>query len=131
MNIVNIRATVFEPRETSKRKNTIIANISTYEGKDQDDNPRYCSWTTSFVGECFSLAQKLKNRDRIIIKRGKVENQYNKEQDKLYVNVTIFEFELYNHNYENEEEKQLLYPEHIEKEDIEPFEDEEESEQYM
>ena len=132
MNIVNIRATVFEPRETSKRKNTIIANISTYEGKDQDDNPRYSSWSTNFVGECFELAQKLKNRDKIIIRRGKVENQYNKEQDKLYVNVTVFEFELYNQ--EEEEDQQMVYPEHIEKDAIEAFEeiaDEEDSEQYI
>lgn len=95
MNIKNIKATVFEPRISSKLKNTVLANISTYEGSDQEGNPRYSSWNCKFVGGGFELAKTLKDRNKILIKRGKVENIYNKEQEKLYVNVTVFEFDIY------------------------------------
>ncbi len=95
MNIKNVKATVFEPRISSKMKNTVLADISTYEGNDQEGNPRYSSWNCKFVGSGFELAKTLEDRNKILIKRGKVENTYNKEQEKLYVNVTVFEFDIY------------------------------------
>ncbi|NBH62305.1 hypothetical protein D1155_11650 [Anaerotruncus sp. 80] len=93
MKIETINATVFEPKKEDGRKDTVIANISTYEGKNQNDKARYCSWRTRFVGEAYEKALGLKDKDRIVIKAGKVENNYNKEKEKLYVMVTVFDFE--------------------------------------
>ena len=53
MKIETINATVFEPKKEDGRKDTVIANISTYEGKNQNDKARYCSWRTRFVGEAY------------------------------------------------------------------------------
>ena len=63
------KAMVFQAKKDENRKRTVIADISTYEGRDQDD------------------------KDRIIIQSGIVDNVYNKEKEKLYVTVTIFRFE--------------------------------------
>lgn len=95
MNIKNVKATVFEPRISNKMKNTVLADIYTYEGNDQDGNPKFSSWNCKFVGSGFELAKTLKDRNKIVIKKGKVENVYNKEQEKLYVNVTVFDFDRY------------------------------------
>ena len=94
MNIENgTQANVFEARIDEKRKRTVIADISVYEGKDQDDQARYSSWKTKFVGEAYEDALKLNDKDKIVIRSGLVDNFYNKETKKLYVTVTIFKFE--------------------------------------
>lgn len=94
MKLGNVQANVFEVKRDEKRKNTIIANISTYEGKDQNNKSQYCSWRARFVGDAYEKALGLKDKDRIIITKGKVENNYNKEKEKLYVIVTIFDFDI-------------------------------------
>ena len=35
---------VFQAKKDENRKRTVIADIRTYEGKDQDDKPRYAAW---------------------------------------------------------------------------------------
>ena len=71
----------------------LIVDIRTYEGKDQDDKPRYASWRARFVGEAYEDALGLEDKDRIIIQSGIADNVYNKEKEKLYVTVTLFRFE--------------------------------------
>ena len=61
----------------------LIADIRTYEGKDQDDKPRYAFWRARFVGEAYEDALGLEDKDRIIIQSGIVDNVYNKEKEKL------------------------------------------------
>lgn len=94
MKLGTVKATVFDAKKEAKRKNTVIANISTYEGKDQNGNNRYCAWKARFVGDAYEPALNLVDKDRIVITIGKIENNYNKEQEKLYVVVTVFEFEM-------------------------------------
>ncbi len=94
MKLGNVKATVFDAKKEAKRKNTVIANISTYEGKDQEGNNRYCSWKARFVGDAYEPALNLEDKDKIEITSGKIENNYNKEQEKLYVVVTVFDFEM-------------------------------------
>ena len=38
------KAMVFQAKKDENRKRTVIADISTYEGRDQDDKPRYAAW---------------------------------------------------------------------------------------
>lgn len=90
-------ATVFNLTEAENRKNTIKANLSTYEGKDREDKAVYSSWRTYFVGKAYEKAKtELKEKDKILLTNAKVENDYNKEQDKLYVSITVFDFEIAN-----------------------------------
>ena len=86
------KAMVFQAKKDENRKRTVIADISTYEGRDQDDKPRYAFWRARFVGEAYEDALGLEDKDRIIIQSGIVDNVYNKEKEKLYVTVTIFRF---------------------------------------
>lgn len=83
---------VFDPEKAKDRKRTVVANISSYEGRDADDNPRYATWRAFFVGDAYKEALELKNQTRIKILEGKIENNYNKESKKLFVTVTIFDF---------------------------------------
>lgn len=86
MNIANdVRGTVFEPKESEKRKNTITANFSTYEGKTADGSPKYNSWTIHFVGKSFEQAKKLISKDQVMLTNAKVETSYNKETEKTFV----------------------------------------------
>ena len=87
------KAMVFQAKKDENRKRTVIADISTYEGRDQDDKPRYAFWRARVVGEAYEDALGLEDKDRIIIQSGIVDNVYNKEKEKLYVTVTIFRFE--------------------------------------
>ena len=93
----NVHATVFDPKEDPAiRKNTVMANISTYEGKDKDEKSVYSSWRANFVGDAYEKAKGLKSKDRIVLTNAKVENSYIKETEKLYITVTVFDFELAN-----------------------------------
>ena len=94
MTLGEVKGTVFDVKEAEGRKNTVQATMSTYEGKDQHDKPRYCSWRTYFVGNAFEKALTLKDKDKILITSAKVENNYDKKNEKLYVKVTVFDFEL-------------------------------------
>ena len=94
MKLATNKATVFEVKKDESRKNTVQANISTYEGKGQNDEPVYSSWFTRFVGKAYEKALGLQDKDRIVIKEGKIENYYNKEKGKLYVSVTVFDFDM-------------------------------------
>lgn len=87
-------AMVFNPRINPGRKNTITATISTYEGKNQDGSRKYCSWYTHFVGRAYETAVNLKDKDKIIVTNANIENQYNKEQERLYITLTVFDFEM-------------------------------------
>lgn len=94
MDIVNVQqATVFQPQEAEKRKNTWMANLSTFEGYKDGKNV-YCSWRTFFVSDAYEKAKSLKNKDRIILTDAKIENNYDKEKEKLYVTLTVFDFEM-------------------------------------
>ena len=86
------RVTVWEPHEATKIKNTIEANISSAK-KDQVDNWKYYSWNDKFVGQAYKKAADLAEKDRIELKEAAIENYYNKEKQKLYVTVVIFDFE--------------------------------------
>lgn len=87
-------ARVFEVKESDKRKNTVRANVSTYEGKGQDDKSRYSGWNSYFVGDAYEKAKSLRDKDQIVLKRAKVENFFDKEKNRLYVNLTIFDFDM-------------------------------------
>lgn len=87
-------AMVFTPRFNENRKNTITAVISTYEGKDKNGKSSYCSWYTHFVGNAYQKATSLQDKDKIVILSANIENQYNKEQEKTYITLTIFDFEM-------------------------------------
>lgn len=85
-------ANVFDVAKSEKMKNTATGRISTYEGKDMDGNAKFSSWNARFVGDAYKKAAKLKDKERIQILKGKVENRYDKEAKKTYITVTVFDF---------------------------------------
>lgn len=94
MNLANdVKGRVFDPVVSEKRKNTVMANFSTFEGKDKEGNPKYNSWTIYFVGKSYNAAKELQSKDQVRLLNAKVETSYNKETEKTYVWITAFSFE--------------------------------------
>jgi hypothetical protein len=94
MNIANdVKGTIFEPKESEKKKNTVTANFSTYEGKEKDGSAKYSSWIIYFVGNAFQPAKELKTKDLIKLTNAKIENSFNKETKKNFIWITVFSFE--------------------------------------
>ncbi len=88
------KVTVFDPEVLENRKNTVLANLSSYEGKDNEGNAKYSSWRSYFVGKAFEKAKDLQSKMTIELKEAKIENHYDKEKKTLYVNLTVFDFDV-------------------------------------
>jgi len=91
------KGNVFNIMEAENRKNTITANFSTFEGKDKEGNPVYSSWRAHFVGKAYDKAKSLVEKETIVLNDAKIENDYNKEKERLYVTLTVFDFEVDSH----------------------------------
>ncbi|MDY2960026.1 MAG: hypothetical protein SOR72_04430 [Hornefia sp.] len=86
------RGTVFNLEVNQRRKNTITGNVSTYEGKNQNNKAVYSSWQANFVGKAFEAAKELTNKDKIVILSANLTNSYSREKNRDYTTLTIFEF---------------------------------------
>ena len=93
MNIKETNARVWQVTVSDKRKNTVIANVSTYDGTDKDDNPIYSNWNARFVGDAFKPAKKLDEGEKICITNAMVTSNYDKKSKKVYTTLTVFDFE--------------------------------------
>jgi hypothetical protein len=71
--------------------NYIQANLSTGK-KNKEGTYTNMSWRTRFVGKAKEKAKWLKDKDKIEIINGIVENTYDKEKKTTYVNVTVFDY---------------------------------------
>lgn len=90
--MLNINAkyvSLFQVEDTGKY---IKCTLSTSK-KDSDGNYTNMYWNARIVGKAYESAKELKDKDKINILSGVVENKYDKENNKLYLNVTIFQFE--------------------------------------
>jgi hypothetical protein len=86
---------VFKVNEHEKRKNTMQVHISSYEGKDKNGEALYSSWFANFVGTAYTKAKELlKEGDYIQLTNGKIENIYNKEKGKTFLEVIVFDFDI-------------------------------------
>ena len=83
------KGTIFEPVVKEKY---VQAKLSTGK-KNQDGSWTNMSWNIRFIGKCYDQASHLKEKDKVELRSGYVENTYNKESKKSYVNVIVFEFE--------------------------------------
>ena len=89
LNVTGKFVTVFDVGEKEKY---VGANLSTSK-KNQDGTYSNMYWKGRFVGSSKEAAKALKDKDVISIKSGVIENSYDKENNKLWVTVIIFEFE--------------------------------------
>lgn len=70
----------------------MLANLSTSK-KNQDNTYTNMYWRAKFVGLAYEKAKELKDKDKIEIVQGIVENTYDKSKNKLWLNVTVFKFD--------------------------------------
>lgn len=83
---------VFQAEICDYRRNTVQANLSSYEG-EYNKKPIYSSWRGFFVGDALKRAKKLEDGAHIMLTNAKISNKYDKENKRLYVEVTVFDFE--------------------------------------
>ena len=92
LQIKDSRATVFEPVAEEK---FIKANLSTSKkNPTKESGYENMSWRARFVGDAFEKGKELSNGTRIEIKNALIENNYDKENGKLWVTVVVFDFEI-------------------------------------
>ena len=98
--MLNIKAdqkvSVFELKESERRKNTIDANVSSSRkttNANGEETWEYMSWKARFVGQAYEKAKTLQDKDRIILKNAAIENNYVKDTQKLWVTLVVFDFE--------------------------------------
>ena len=92
MNIKETNVRVWQPEKVRGSK-IVQANITCYEGEDQNGNPKYSNWSGRFVGDAYKKAQELEDGQKIGIFAGSVSTYYDKDKKKLYANLTIFDFD--------------------------------------
>lgn len=97
LNVTGKFVTVFQPTiKTDVSSKILFCNLSTSKkNTDKDGKVEYInmSWKAKMVGKAFEMAKEIKNGDKIDILKASIENTYDKEKQKAYFVVTIFEFE--------------------------------------
>ena len=75
--------------------NYVRGTIST-SSKNPDETRTWSNWNCKYLGKCKDRAVELKERDRINITSGKIENVLfgTGENRKSYLNFLIFDFEI-------------------------------------
>ena len=94
------RGTVFQPEEkTSKNGKTFyVANLSTSRKIPAVDGGevkyKNSSWRATFVGEAAKKFKELGivEKDMIELLNAEVENEYVKEKERNYINLTVYNF---------------------------------------
>ncbi len=73
-------------------ENYVKASLTTGK-KSQDETFTNMYWNAKFIGKkAYEKAKELKDKDKIEILKGTIENTYDKENKILWVNVTVFDF---------------------------------------
>lgn len=95
LQIAESKMTIWNPEVSEVQKNTVVAVGSTCKASKNEEEMffAYQNWNVCFKGNAYETARKLKSRDRIRVRKGIIENRYDKENQKLYVWCTVFEFE--------------------------------------
>ena len=95
------RGTVFQPEEkTSKNGKTFfVANLSTSRkipASTEGGEVKYknSGWRATFVGDAAKKFKELgiKEKDMIELLNAEIENEYVKEKERNYVNLTVYNF---------------------------------------
>lgn len=91
-NEMKYRGRVFQ---VQKEEKYVDANVSTSDkgkNKEGQDEVKYSSWPTRFIGKAFAKAQELSDQDFIALTSFKMENVYNKETGQSYLRVICYDF---------------------------------------
>ena len=70
----------------------VVANTSSGD-KQQDGTYKNSNWSVRFVGKCFESAKGLEEGDSIIVKSAKIENIWDKQKERNWLNLIVFDFE--------------------------------------
>ena len=99
MFIKDIRATVFKSNLKGTEKSA-VRNLSIANGKDQQGNNIYESWTGYFGGKAKAKLEELGDKDRLYINitSGNASPGYNKERKQNYPNIRVTGFEVIESN---------------------------------
>ena len=85
------QGTVFQVQKEDKY---VDANLSTYERIEENGEVKYknSSWSTRFVGNAFTKAKELSDKDKIALTSFKMENVFVPEKKQSYLRIIVFDF---------------------------------------
>lgn len=95
LNITGKYITVFQPQVKLEISEKIVfATLSSSKKifKDGETSYENMMWNGKFVAGAFEKAKSLKDFDKIDIIKGSITNKYDKSNNRVYVEVTIFDF---------------------------------------
>lgn len=75
--------------KVDKKDKYTSLQISTGD-KQQDGTYKYSSWSARLVGKAKDIA--INENDRIVITSAKIENIHDKEKNKSWLNIIVFDF---------------------------------------
>lgn len=94
LNVTNTYGTIWDVVVEEK---VVKANLSTARKDAREESGyRHMSWHTIFVGDAYEKAKELQAKDQIFVKSARIENSYNKETQKLYNTLVVFDFDFNN-----------------------------------
>lgn len=73
--------------------NYVVARLSTARKDKQNNSWINSSWFARFVGNAVFKAKYLKDKDRIQLTNAAIENVYDKEKKRSYLNLIVFDFD--------------------------------------
>jgi hypothetical protein len=92
--MLNITGKFVKVLETEDKGRYVQAKLGTSRKDKRDDTYINSNWMARFVGDCVGLAKTLSKGDKITINKGSIESVYDKEKQRTWTTVTVFEFEV-------------------------------------
>lgn len=92
--MLNVTGKFVKVWETEDKGRYVQAKLGTSRKDRRDDTYINSGWMARFVGDCVGLAKTLTKGDKITITKGTIESVYDKEKQKTWTTLTVFEFEV-------------------------------------
>lgn len=92
--MINITKSYMKIWKVEDKGNFVTATTTSSKKDKQKDIWVNSNWNVRFVGKCLEEAKRLVEGDKIIVNNAVIENVWDKEKNRAWLNVVVFEFEL-------------------------------------
>ena len=91
--MINIDKSYLKIWKVEDKGNCVKATTTTGKKDKRTDTWVNSNWIVTFVGECLNEAKNLKEGDKVTVLNGIIENVWDKEKSRNWLNVVVFKIE--------------------------------------
>ncbi len=91
--MINITKSYLKIWKTEDKGKSVTATTTSSKKDKIKDLWVNSNWNVRFVGKCLEDAKRLVEGDKIVIHNGVIENVWDKEKNRAWLNVVVFEFD--------------------------------------